>query len=508
MARARSSSERRAAGRGRPLVSAAVVVAGFALALGAVGCYDPLLEDGHFTCADDNQCPSGFYCAQACQLCYHNTAAGKQLALTCAMNVSGDAGGSGQGTGGNYTGGSGGGGGEIGAAGGSVVGGGGGVTGIAGVSGGGGVSTGSGGHGGMIVGGSGGTPGGAGGMNGTAGAMGTAGHVGTGGVTGGMGGHAGAAGAMGAGGAIGTGGKIGTGGAVMGMGGAMMGMGGAMGLGGTPGTGGLPGLGLGATCSVGTQCASGFCADKVCCNVACDGQCQACDINPGTCSPVASGPPHGTRLACGGTGVCGAQCRLITPTSADCVSAPSTVSCGDQTCTGSTLTAAQFCNGAGTCMASASGPCPGNLKCNGQNACLASCTTSADCTAAAPNCNPGTHQCTTSRAIGSSCTVPADCQNSQCIDGFCCDQLCNGSCQVCDVMGQEGHCALVGSGQPHGLRTPCGASGSICGARCDGTDAQCHFPMSNSCTCPDGLGLIGSCDGKGDCMTVLNVCLL
>lgn len=47
----------------------------------------------------------------------------------------------------------------------------------------------------------------------------------------------------------------------------------------------------GETCAMGTQCVSGNCADGVCCNTACGGDCQACNIagTLGTCSNVMQG---------------------------------------------------------------------------------------------------------------------------------------------------------------------------------------------------------------------------
>jgi hypothetical protein len=41
---------------------------------------------------------------------------------------------------------------------------------------------------------------------------------------------------------------------------------------------------LGVTCSGGSECSSGFCADKVCCDTACNGDCQNCAL--GICLPV------------------------------------------------------------------------------------------------------------------------------------------------------------------------------------------------------------------------------
>jgi hypothetical protein len=52
---------------------------------------------------------------------------------------------------------------------------------------------------------------------------------------------------------------------------------------------------LGAPCTSGEQCASGHCADSVCCDATCDGICEACtaalkgDERDGTCAAVAAG---------------------------------------------------------------------------------------------------------------------------------------------------------------------------------------------------------------------------
>ena len=51
----------------------------------------------------------------------------------------------------------------------------------------------------------------------------------------------------------------------------------------------------GACGTDGSQCMSGLCVDGVCCNVACDGQCQSCST--GTCTNVKT-----ARTACGGIG--------------------------------------------------------------------------------------------------------------------------------------------------------------------------------------------------------------
>jgi hypothetical protein len=46
----------------------------------------------------------------------------------------------------------------------------------------------------------------------------------------------------------------------------------------------------GAACTRNAECASGFCVAGICCNTACVGQCQACNVpgRVGTCSPQPS----------------------------------------------------------------------------------------------------------------------------------------------------------------------------------------------------------------------------
>src|SRR5688572_30767123 len=68
----------------------------------------------------------------------------------------------------------------------------------------------------------------------------------------------------------------------------------------------------GVACSAASQCASGQCVDEICCNVACAGVCQACDVAGavGTCTPVPAGAdPDGecaqqTSSSCGQDGTC------------------------------------------------------------------------------------------------------------------------------------------------------------------------------------------------------------
>ena len=67
---------------------------------------------------------------------------------------------------------------------------------------------------------------------------------------------------------------------------------------------------VGDGCLTAKECASAQCVDGVCCNTACTGQCEACDVGGkvGTCVNV-SDPPHGKRPACAvGTDGCPTAC--------------------------------------------------------------------------------------------------------------------------------------------------------------------------------------------------------
>ncbi|MDC0748303.1 hypothetical protein [Polyangium mundeleinium] len=94
----------------------------------------------------------------------------------------------------------------------------------------------------------------------------------------------------------------------------------------------------GATCLADSECASGHCAfmagesgAKVCCDAACDGDCQECD-NDGACKPVPLGEPdidtcNSPAQACAGT-TCKTKKGYPCLSSSDCVFG----SCVNHTC--------------------------------------------------------------------------------------------------------------------------------------------------------------------------------
>jgi hypothetical protein len=89
----------------------------------------------------------------------------------------------------------------------------------------------------------------------------------------------------------------------------------------------------GGACTLGSQCDTGICKDGVCCETACTGVCEACDITPGTCTPVTSAVDADTcsgAKACNAAGQCADTKAVGQPCAApaDCASG----SCADGVC--------------------------------------------------------------------------------------------------------------------------------------------------------------------------------
>ena len=205
------------------------------------------------------------------------------------------------------------------------------------------------------------------------------------------------------------------------------------------------GFPLGQTCTTKEQCASGNCADGVCCQSPCASVCMVCNLptSPGQCVMAPAGlDPRGEctqdlASTCGRDGTCDGNggCRLW----------PDGTECASATCSAGTASAARTCDGAGTCRAASSKTCaPYACKgtacatqCSGNSDCDAgsyisvasycsggtclrrqysgSCTSAIQC-AAGQYCNLGLQTC-----AGAVCTCPASCPYS-CIsnDGYAC----------------------------------------------------------------------------------------
>jgi len=61
---------------------------------------------------------------------------------------------------------------------------------------------------------------------------------------------------------------------------------------------------------------------------------------------------------------------------------------------------------------------------------------------------------------GSECDKNEVCGSGHCADGFCCDQICNGACEACNIMGAFGTCTFqtVGTDPDN----ECGGGDAVC----------------------------------------------
>ncbi|MEZ4310772.1 MAG: hypothetical protein R3F14_22240 [Polyangiaceae bacterium] len=135
----------------------------------------------------------------------------------------------------------------------------------------------------------------------------------------------------------------------------------------------------GGACVTSSQCLMGMCADSVCCNTACGGVCEACDLagSEGTCTKVPNGqdPDNECTGVCNGNGACvlgsaGAACAAGNEcTSGFCADGV----CCDTACDG-TCVSCKLAGTVGTCTNIPNGQdpdneCPGMKTCTGMAAC-------------------------------------------------------------------------------------------------------------------------------------------
>ncbi|HEX7508686.1 MAG TPA: hypothetical protein VF550_18080, partial [Polyangia bacterium] len=173
----------------------------------------------------------------------------------------------------------------------------------------------------------------------------------------------------------------------------------------------------GQTCQASTDCAGGLpCADGYCCDSACTGSCQACNIaaSLGTCTTLpANTAPLSSHPQCTGTGVCAGKCSG----SPDCTFPPVSTACGTASCSSSNVyQGAGTCN-AGACTLPSAKTCP--------NGCVVS---SGGCT----ECKPSATGCSSTN-VPQLCDATGTWQNqTACLTGFTCT---SGSC-TCTTPGK------------------------------------------------------------------------
>jgi len=276
----------------------------------------------------------------------------------------------------------------------------------------------------------------------------------------------------------------------------------------------------GQACTINNECTSGFCTDGVCCNVQCSSQCLACNLAGavGTCTPHPAGTDPevdcGLCQVCNGSGACSTAAAGTDPKAECAASAPSTcgndgdcngsgacrlwilgTECVPQSCTGSTRYNADECNGAGSCVDNGTVDCA-PYTCLGDD-CRTSCTLQTDCSAG-NYCNTSTNACVSKKPNGISCSAGLECDSGICTDGVCCNSLCGGTCQACNIAGNFGtctnHAAQTDPETECGLCRVCNGS-AACVSASDGTDpkVECVQEAQSSC------GQDGFCNGSGAC---------
>ncbi|MBK6513889.1 MAG: DUF4215 domain-containing protein [Polyangiaceae bacterium] len=293
--------------------------------------------------------------------------------------------------------------------------------------------------------------------------------------------------------------------------------GGEGGLGGQPGGGGQGGLG--GTGGTGGEGGGNPCAEQ-CPGTDTDCRVRSCDEND-VCGftdlPMGTACDEDGGFACDGAGAC-IECFDST----DCLD-PAEPLCVLGACEPTHCGNSAFDPADGETDVDCGGECAGCA--NGLN-----CTTFADCQSAfcdagsgdcAPcaddtDCQTGSYcdpneECVPKLPDGDACTAGNECESDSCVDDVCCDSLCDGTCEACNVIGSEGACtAFVADSDPDnecGADVCDGASECRCSNGVDDgleTDIDCGGGVCGTCAVGD------SCGGPSDCTSdtcVNNVCV-
>ncbi|HXT99792.1 MAG TPA: hypothetical protein VN903_02295, partial [Polyangia bacterium] len=261
-------------------------------------------------------------------------------------------------------------------------------------------------------------------------------------------------------------------------------------------------LKIGATCKTGDQCASGFCADGVCCNVACEGPCLSCNLmgREGRCWPLDTDAADTRGIcrdqgptSCGQTGFCDGI--------GGCAKYARDTVCVTPTCAGvAKVNTAGTCNGLGTCQPQGIQDCH-PFRC-ASGACTTICTTSADCDTGIA-CMNGTCGL---KQDGQPCAQASECQHNFCVDGICCESECSGACRSCGVASMLGKCTptAAGSPDPRGMCATTLQSTCMTNGKCDGNFGCQKWPIGTLCadeSCNNNVYKAPStCNAFGQCV--------
>ncbi len=263
----------------------------------------------------------------------------------------------------------------------------------------------------------------------------------------------------------------------------------------------------GVACSGGSQCVSGNCIDGVCCESACAGICQACSAakkgsgQDGFCENVAASSDPDSECADDGQASCdhNGSCDG----SGACANYALGTSCGSTTCSLGEQTG-HSCNGFGSCDPTNTTLCS-PYTCSGDE-CATSCATNTNCIASA-YCRSSDDTCQPDQDNGSSCTSASQCTSGNCVDGFCCDTACGGTCDACSATkkgsGSSGTCGAIEAGSdPDSECADEGAASCKKDGTCSGNHSCKLYENGTACgatSCSGGTQTGFSCNGLGTC---------
>ncbi len=240
----------------------------------------------------------------------------------------------------------------------------------------------------------------------------------------------------------------------------------------------VPDLPDGSPCDEASDCVSDHCQNSFCCasgdccSIA--SNCAGAYSSPSTCDSMST--CQGTRVdpACDGSHMC--QFGATVPDDTGCTAGMESSDCGPYP--------AIQCTGAADQDPDQAGLCP------------TSCASHADCDVGA-HCDPILLVCVTDGGVGDPCVGSYECLSGlQCVDHVCCTSSCAGTCEVCDLAGNEGTCSPVPEGDD--------PDGECLGLNCSG---YYWGWVADSCL---GLSDASSndvgCDGANACQTSADVC--
>jgi hypothetical protein len=256
----------------------------------------------------------------------------------------------------------------------------------------------------------------------------------------------------------------------------------------------------GSACTCNQECKSSQCVAGICCDKACDGVCQACNVeaHAGTCWPlppgdaprVAGGCKTEAKTTCGFDGKCdgAGACRKY----------PDGTTCAEGRCSGNAVTGATICMG-GHCTPGAATNCAPYACDPARNSCRTSCKDASDCDG---------HDCVAGscgkRPLGATCSTAGDCGSGFCTDGVCCNLACTGACVSCNQPGRMGECAPVANGMLDTACVPEPAETCRQSGYCNGQGGCAKYPVNTVCVPAHcsvaSLTTASVCNGAGDCV--------